>query len=230
MSYSCFDYTNALAVSFVFFYPIKIYSIYIHTHTHKLFSLDHANKNFNSCLINSRIWWLVIWVCQNIPESACHNIPSTLQLGNIIFSLLFFFFVSPLCLLFFFFFPFFSLYLFLCFPPPVVIIQHKIFYLFLVVVLVVFYHFSNVRNERGREMLNLVEKYLEVTPTVSSVRLFSSIPYLATKFFHLRILSRGHILFQGQRQPFVMETVKADDNAKLGTCSTFTNNCGNLTY
>ncbi|GMN61449.1 hypothetical protein TIFTF001_030538 [Ficus carica] len=48
--------------------------------------------------------------------------------------------------------------------------------------------YVTVRNERGREMLNLVEKYLEVTPTVSS----------------------------GQRRPFVMETVKADDNAKLG--------------
>lgn len=29
------------------------------------------------------------------------------------------------------------------------------------------------------------------------------------------------ILFQGDRRPFVMETVKADDNAKLGMYKTF---------
>ncbi|XP_060671683.1 7-hydroxymethyl chlorophyll a reductase, chloroplastic isoform X2 [Ziziphus jujuba] len=48
--------------------------------------------------------------------------------------------------------------------------------------------YVTVRNERGREMLSLVENYLEITPTISS----------------------------GERRPFVMETVKADDNAKLG--------------
>ncbi|CAL1356065.1 unnamed protein product [Linum trigynum] len=48
--------------------------------------------------------------------------------------------------------------------------------------------YVTVRNERGREMLNLVRDLLDVTPTISS----------------------------GNRRPFVMETVKADDNAKLG--------------
>ncbi|GAB2211008.1 hypothetical protein Droror1_Dr00016298 [Drosera rotundifolia] len=48
--------------------------------------------------------------------------------------------------------------------------------------------YVTVRNERGREMLNLVKDLLEITPTISS----------------------------GNRRPFVMETVKADDNAKLG--------------
>lgn len=48
--------------------------------------------------------------------------------------------------------------------------------------------YVTVRNERGREMLSLVENLLEITPTISS----------------------------GDRRPFVMETVKADDNAKLG--------------
>ncbi|KAL1832370.1 hypothetical protein DCAR_0102372 [Daucus carota subsp. sativus] len=48
--------------------------------------------------------------------------------------------------------------------------------------------YVTVRNERGREMLNLVKNLLEITPTVSS----------------------------GDRRPFVMETVKADDKAKLG--------------
>ncbi|XP_039814422.1 7-hydroxymethyl chlorophyll a reductase, chloroplastic-like isoform X5 [Panicum virgatum] len=48
--------------------------------------------------------------------------------------------------------------------------------------------YITVRNDRGREMLSLVEGLLESTPTVSS----------------------------GARQPFVMETVKADDAAKLG--------------
>ncbi|KAL6660913.1 hypothetical protein ACP70R_000297 [Stipagrostis hirtigluma subsp. patula] len=49
--------------------------------------------------------------------------------------------------------------------------------------------YITVRNDRGREMLSLVEDLLESTPTVSS----------------------------GARQPLVMETVKADDAAKLGT-------------
>ncbi|XP_073046774.1 7-hydroxymethyl chlorophyll a reductase, chloroplastic isoform X2 [Primulina eburnea] len=48
--------------------------------------------------------------------------------------------------------------------------------------------YVTVRNERGKEMLNLVKDLLEITPTVS----------------------------RGERRPFVMETVKADDNAKLG--------------
>uniref|UniRef100_A0A0D9ZIY8 Coenzyme F420 hydrogenase/dehydrogenase beta subunit C-terminal domain-containing protein n=1 Tax=Oryza glumipatula TaxID=40148 RepID=A0A0D9ZIY8_9ORYZ len=48
--------------------------------------------------------------------------------------------------------------------------------------------YITVRNGRGREMLSLVEGLLESTPTVSS----------------------------GVRQPFVIETVKADDEAKQG--------------
>ncbi|KAK1266868.1 hypothetical protein QJS04_geneDACA000123 [Acorus gramineus] len=48
--------------------------------------------------------------------------------------------------------------------------------------------YITVRNERGREMLNLIQNQLEITPTVSG----------------------------GTRQPYVMETVKADDKAKLG--------------
>ncbi|XP_066351915.1 7-hydroxymethyl chlorophyll a reductase, chloroplastic-like [Miscanthus floridulus] len=48
--------------------------------------------------------------------------------------------------------------------------------------------YITVRNDRGWEMLRLVDGLLESTPTISS----------------------------GSRQPFVMETVKADDAAKLG--------------
>uniref|UniRef100_A0A2P2M1R9 Uncharacterized protein MANES_15G048100 n=1 Tax=Rhizophora mucronata TaxID=61149 RepID=A0A2P2M1R9_RHIMU len=48
--------------------------------------------------------------------------------------------------------------------------------------------YITVRNERGREMLDLVKNILEITPTTSS----------------------------GDRRPFVMETVKADDDAKFG--------------
>ncbi|KAL6191918.1 hypothetical protein ACLB2K_038307 [Fragaria x ananassa] len=48
--------------------------------------------------------------------------------------------------------------------------------------------YVTVRNERGREMLSLIEKLLEITPTTSS----------------------------GDRRPFVLETVKADDTAKMG--------------
>lgn len=47
--------------------------------------------------------------------------------------------------------------------------------------------YVTVRNERGKEMLNVVRHFLEITPTVSS----------------------------GNRRPFVMETVKADDKAKF---------------
>ncbi|CAL8990201.1 unnamed protein product [Prunus brigantina] len=50
--------------------------------------------------------------------------------------------------------------------------------------------YVTVRNERGREMLSLVDNLLEVTPTTSS--------------------------YSKHGQPFVMETVKAYDNAKLG--------------
>jgi len=48
--------------------------------------------------------------------------------------------------------------------------------------------YITVRNDRCKEMLDLVRPLLDVTPTVSS----------------------------GNRGPFVMETVKADDKAKLG--------------
>lgn len=48
--------------------------------------------------------------------------------------------------------------------------------------------YVTIRNERGKEMLNLIGDLLEVSPTISS----------------------------GNRRPFVMETVKADDDAKLG--------------
>ncbi|GFY81468.1 coenzyme F420 hydrogenase family [Actinidia rufa] len=48
--------------------------------------------------------------------------------------------------------------------------------------------YVTVRNELGREMLSLVKDLLDITPTTSS----------------------------GDCRPFVMETVKADDNAKLG--------------
>eukprot|EP00271_Cylindrocystis_brebissonii_P010078 TRINITY_DN2617_c0_g1_i1.p1 TRINITY_DN2617_c0_g1~~TRINITY_DN2617_c0_g1_i1.p1 ORF type:complete len:591 (+),score=49.20 TRINITY_DN2617_c0_g1_i1:133-1905(+) len=48
--------------------------------------------------------------------------------------------------------------------------------------------YITVRNERGREMLELVRSQLEITPAVSS----------------------------GDRRPFVVETVKADDRATLG--------------
>ncbi|KAF5197058.1 7-hydroxymethyl chlorophyll a reductase protein [Thalictrum thalictroides] len=48
--------------------------------------------------------------------------------------------------------------------------------------------YITVRNERGREMLSLVKDLLMTTPTVS----------------------------QGDRRPYVMETVKADDKAKSG--------------
>ncbi|KAK0608155.1 hypothetical protein LWI29_026341 [Acer saccharum] len=53
--------------------------------------------------------------------------------------------------------------------------------------------YVTVRNERGKEMLSLVENLMEITPTMSS----------------------------GNRRPFVMETVKADDAAKMGAEGSF---------
>lgn len=86
---------------------------------------------------------------------------------------------------------------------------------------------SNCRNQRGREMLNLVQNLLEITPTISSVRL-SIIFFLGWKnYLRWRITRRKKkypadnwkILFQGDRRPFVIETVKADDAAKMGNSS-----------
>ncbi|KNA21393.1 hypothetical protein SOVF_043290 [Spinacia oleracea] len=48
--------------------------------------------------------------------------------------------------------------------------------------------YVTVRNERGKEMLSLIKNLIEITPTMSS----------------------------GNRRPFVVETVKADDDAKFG--------------
>ncbi|CAM8905536.1 unnamed protein product [Rhodiola kirilowii] len=48
--------------------------------------------------------------------------------------------------------------------------------------------YITLRNERGREMLDLIKNSLEMTPTIST----------------------------GNRRPLVMETVKADDKAKMG--------------
>lgn len=69
-------------------------------------------------------------------------------------------------------------------------------------------------------MLSLVENYLEITPTISSVQPLNSIPLISCfKFFdHERSEFRNN--YQGERRPFVMETVKADDNAKLGMYDT----------
>lgn len=72
------------------------------------------------------------------------------------------------------------------------------------------------RNERGREMLNLVKNLLEITPTISGVYFPSSSLFRGSNFYSCRVCNIYKILFQGERRPFVMETVKADDNAKLG--------------
>lgn len=78
------------------------------------------------------------------------------------------------------------------------------------------------RNERGREMLKLVEKLFEITPTTSSVCLAGSFQ-ISEKLIYKTTVNQADIfspnfeyLFQGNRKPFVMETVKADDKAKSG--------------
>ena len=65
-------------------------------------------------------------------------------------------------------------------------------------------------------MLKLVENLLEITPTTSlvmhhtpaSMHLISSNPSSE--------IDSNMFVIQGNRQLFVMETVKADDKAKLG--------------
>lgn len=74
----------------------------------------------------------------------------------------------------------------------------------------------NGRNERGREMLSLVENLLEIIPTTSSVKSAALPCWFAMNFFWKKKILTWKTLFQGDRRPFVMETVKADDNAKLG--------------
>ncbi|KAM3326942.1 7-hydroxymethyl chlorophyll a reductase, chloroplastic isoform X1 [Capsicum chacoense] len=77
--------------------------------------------------------------------------------------------------------------------------------------------YVTVRNERGREMLNLIENLLEITPTISSVIHDAPSHNFALKLFSNTILISEHAsYFQGNRRPFVMETVKADDEAKFG--------------
>lgn len=67
-------------------------------------------------------------------------------------------------------------------------------------------------------MLNLIKDLLEVTPTVSSVQFKLSNPETNFECWFWKWLNNFGILilFQGNRRPFVMETVKADDAAKLG--------------
>eukprot|EP00850_Spirogloea_muscicola_P005244 SM000023S07700 [mRNA] locus=s23:992512:997963:+ [translate_table: standard] len=55
--------------------------------------------------------------------------------------------------------------------------------------------YITVRNEKGAEMLDLVRPMLDITPTMSSA---------------------SAVALHGNRRPFVMETVKADDKATLG--------------
>lgn len=69
-------------------------------------------------------------------------------------------------------------------------------------------------------MLSLVENLLEITPTVSNVGDFAhniKLIFCSGEKIAVRQLNRG-ICIQGNRRPFVMETVKADDAAKLGMC------------
>jgi hypothetical protein len=66
-------------------------------------------------------------------------------------------------------------------------------------------------------MLSLVENLVESTRTVSSVGI-QKLELAGRVFSVIYMLSVLCVcMFQGTRQPFVMETVKADDAAKLGT-------------
>lgn len=66
-------------------------------------------------------------------------------------------------------------------------------------------------------MLSLVENLLEITPTISSVSSNLYFPWIILKpYKQENMLPLTFIFFQGDRCPFVMETVKADDNAKMG--------------
>lgn len=65
-------------------------------------------------------------------------------------------------------------------------------------------------------MIKLVEHLLEITPTTSQVMHCTPICIpLIWNVASSKVCSTV-MLLQGDRRPFVMETVKADDNAKLG--------------
>lgn len=72
------------------------------------------------------------------------------------------------------------------------------------------------RNERGKEMLNLVKNLLEVTPTITSVWLEELCFLSSCRFIYEVFDCITNCFAQGNRRSYVMETVKADDKAKLG--------------
>lgn len=61
-------------------------------------------------------------------------------------------------------------------------------------------------------MLDLVKDLLEITPTMSQVPLDAPQSIILISLYIVKI----SIKLQGNRRPFVMETVKADDDAKFG--------------
>lgn len=100
-----------------------------------------------------RTWSLDIWACQNIPESAWHNIHNTLLSGKATFKMPKSLFALSKCLHFSW------------------IVIHNCFlkeYGFTRSWFCIFCSWNN-RNERGREMMSLVKNLLEITPTVNSV-------------------------------------------------------------
>ena len=70
-------------------------------------------------------------------------------------------------------------------------------------------------------MLSLVENLLEITSTTSSVKPFPWSYGWLSSFPKIDNYTKTITQLQGDRRPFVVETVKADDNAKLGMCAVF---------
>lgn len=65
-------------------------------------------------------------------------------------------------------------------------------------------------------MLNLVKNLLEVTPTITSVWLEELCFLSSCRFIYEVFDCITNCFAQGNRRSYVMETVKADDKAKLG--------------
>jgi hypothetical protein len=138
--------------------------LFIYTHSNFLTISYFMLKNYQFirwCKI-FRTWLLDIWACQNIPESAWHNIHNILLSGKATFKITKSHFALSV-----------GLHIFLN-RDTYMFMSLRNYALFFkeygfVRSWVCIFCSWNDRNERGREMLSLVENLLEITPTTNSV-------------------------------------------------------------
>jgi len=139
---SCFDYTNALAVSV---------SLAIKMSFHLILILPISNISWYVWACLSRIWLSVTWVFRSIQVWTWLTIHSILQWGQ---------------------------YFYVFWHGP---------YRFSWLDKISFVYALNHRNERGKEMLSLVENLLEITPTISSVKFLTFIFVVISKTLRVHL-------------------------------------------